>query len=1492
MRKLKTPGLGYIIFFMFLFVSAQYGTAQIVWDGGGDGFSWHDQDNWVGNVSPTVLDSAVINIPASVTVDGLSSARSVYLGGAVIVDQSATPNWTDVLDIASGARYDINGGDWDWKTVHNRGLVVVEGFPDFKDSIEVFNHLNAEIRISTSRQIDHVDAIIDNNGLIALGSSGDIFTPAGTLHTLINRSSGVIRKLGVSQSDIRSDITNFGLIEAVEGGLDLKGINVYEANSTLNAEAGHLLHCQLGQSTFNGFVSGSPDGEVRISGNYFANNATIDFSNQGIFIYGDFVGGGQLTNDGKMYFYSTVADIRDSSELINNDTIIVHTSDQINLVDGTIDNFGTLILESSGDIFTPAGSLHVLINRPGAVIQKIGGSTSIIAADITNFGHIAAVSGSLTLNGTNIFEANSTLDVAAGRELVCQLELTTFNGLVSGSPAGSIEMRGNYASNNGTLNFSDQGIFITSDFVGGGTLTNQAKMSFYSTVCDILDSSMLINHDTLIVNVSDQINLIDGIIDNYGILELKSSGDIFTPAGNLHTLINRSSGIIVSTGGTGSDITADLTNYGLISSLDGGLDLFGDNLFEANSVLNAEPGAPLGCDLGHTTFNGRVSGSPAGTITLKSDYSSNSGILDFSNTGIFITGDLVGGGTLTNDGKMTFFSTACDIRDSSTLINNDTIIVNTSDQINLIDGTIDNYGILMLLSSGDIFNPAGSLHKVINRSTGVIQNFGGSQSDIRADLTNYGHIATFEGGLELEGNNTFEDNSSLYAAAGWSINNQLGMTTINGAVTGNAEGAIFLSNNYTSSGGSIEVINNGISVYADLVDGGTLTNEGKMTFPGTTADIRDSSTLINNDTIIVNSSSQINLIDGVIDNFGSLILNSTGDIFTPIGSLHELINRNSGTIENFGSSQSAIQANITNHGTIRTEQYELVLSGAVSNETSGRFEGAGIIDIGSASFTNSGTTAAGLSPGTLTFQGAYEQDAQGTLEVEIDGTIAGTQYDRVVTTSFANLAGNIDVTLGYQPTPGQTFDIVSSSFVNSCAFDDTVTTCYNDEINAFAVHCLAAGLRLEYTGLRPNKVGCKNIDVYLDAAGNFTVDPFTVLNDSVEICGIDNLALSDPDFDCADVNATLTRTLTMSSLSTVTNCNTEITVYDTIKPVANCKSGLTFDLDAAGNLTLTGNDIDNASSDNCPVVLSLNQSSFNCSDIGMKQVILTATDAGGNSDNCATQIEVRDVTPPVIVVNNPVNVTLDDETGVAVLTPAMVDNGTADVCGIVQSISISQQNFDCNSPDMLNLTFTAEDEYGNMTSVPFTVNVIKPQKSVAWVNDDAAGANNGLTPSSAFTNLRVALSAPGCYTTLDTVKVIAGSYFPDNLGPANRNSTFDIPDGVTLIGGYSPDGSTFDPGVHLTILDGDIGAAGSADNVYNVVTIPSATASSELNGFIIHNGNADDVVKNAGAGIYANGTSILKNLTVQDNQSTGDGSGLFISAPGGNVSFGTTVTLK
>ncbi|MBD0823966.1 LamG-like jellyroll fold domain-containing protein [Aestuariibaculum marinum] len=86
--------------------------------------------------------------------------------------------------------------------------------------------------------------------------------------------------------------------------------------------------------------------------------------------------------------------------------------------------------------------------------------------------------------------------------------------------------------------------------------------------------------------------------------------------------------------------------------------------------------------------------------------------------------------------------------------------------------------------------------------------------------------------------------------------------------------------------------------------------------------------------------------------------------------------------------------------------------------------------------------------------------------------------------------------------------------------------------------------------------------------------------------------------------------------------NQTVLIDDSIDPVAICQD-ITIQLsDDNGTVSITPEDIDGGSSDNCSFTLSASQTEFTCANIGPNIITLTVTDIGGNTKACSATVTV------------------------------------------------------------------------------------------------------------------------------------------------------------------------------------------------------------------------------------------------------------------------------
>ncbi|MDB5120108.1 MAG: Por secretion system C-terminal sorting protein [Sphingobacteriales bacterium] len=174
----------------------------------------------------------------------------------------------------------------------------------------------------------------------------------------------------------------------------------------------------------------------------------------------------------------------------------------------------------------------------------------------------------------------------------------------------------------------------------------------------------------------------------------------------------------------------------------------------------------------------------------------------------------------------------------------------------------------------------------------------------------------------------------------------------------------------------------------------------------------------------------------------------------------------------------------------------------------------------------------------------------------------------------------------------------------------------------------------------------KDITVELDSAGNASITEELINNGSFDACGIQSIVLSKKNFDCSNVGANAVILTVTDVNGNVASTNANVTVQDNIAPVALAKNIPVTLID--GSAIITASSIDDGSFDACGIQsLTINKSTFDCSNIGNNTVVLTVTDINGNVSTASAIVNVIGFTPaPVITVTKTDNTytKLDNQT--------------------------------------------------------------------------------------------------------------------------------------------------------------------------------------------------------------------------------------------------------
>ncbi len=359
----------------------------------------------------------------------------------------------------------------------------------------------------------------------------------------------------------------------------------------------------------------------------------------------------------------------------------------------------------------------------------------------------------------------------------------------------------------------------------------------------------------------------------------------------------------------------------------------------------------------------------------------------------------------------------------------------------------------------------------------------------------------------------------------------------------------------------------------------------------------------------------------------------------------------------------------------------------------------------------------------------------------------------------------------------------------------------------------------------PPTLVCQDVTVQLDENGSYTLFNALFETSVSDNCGVGNLGYVSPGImDCSHVGQVISVTVARKDVNNnLGTCNAQVTVEDNLAPSAVCQD-LTIQLDANGNASIPinvgTNDVDGGSSDNCGIAsLDLDQTSFDCNDVGANTVNLTVYDVNGNSSSCSGTVTVTDNIAPTALCQN---LTLQlDGIGQTSTTAEAVNNGSFDNCGIA-SINLDQTTFNCNNLNQLTVSLTATDVNNNSASCNALISL-----------------EDNIAPTALCQNLTIQLDANG-YANTTALAIDNGS--SDNCS----------------INSYSLDQKTFTCGeigenmVTLTVTD----QSDNSSSCIATITVKDNLAPTALCQNITlqldANGNASTTATNVNVGSFDN----------------------------------------
>lgn len=731
--------------------------------------------------------------------------------------------------------------------------------------------------------------------------------------------------------------------------------------------------------------------------------------------------------------------------------------------------------------------------------------------------------------------------------------------------------------NNPTLTITDSSIWYDGEFDGGNganggddvnstlVISPGAKLIIDTDVTPethrFYEGITVINQGTITCIGSSNIG-IRGLseIRNEGLFDMQSDADFTGESFSGGYFVNTSTGVFRKSGGT------DITSFniwwvfnndgGTIETQSGTLQFNCDGTF-INGIYNAASGSLISFSSFAQTIKGTLSGSPSGDIRLEGStisVDSSGATLDFQGNGFqWSRGTFTGGGILSipNGSLLRLVPDLVNPQNQAlyggtTLLNFGTIKQESNNSLSIRDNSVvDNRSLFDVTTNSDFTGGTGSGGTFIN--TGTFRKSGGtdvSSFNTWWDFQNQGGtIDAQSGSIHFIGPGTF-DGGNYIASNNAAIDFRSSTQIFKGTLTGAPVGSVSLSGstiNIDSAGATLDFQGTGIQFSNGVITGGgTLTISSgsllrlvpELVDPTPTLSLHGGTTLLNFGTVKQESNTTVGVRDlSILDNRSLFEILTDADFSGGTGS--------GGTFYNTGTFRKSGGNDVTqmnawwkfynqNGGIIDAVSGELeftMTSANFSNDPDGIIKGNAAIDVPS-SFTNNGIIGPGSDIGVLSYIGDFVPSSTGVLDIQLGGTVAGTEYDQLNITGNATLNGSLKVKVvnGFVPNNGDSFTIlntsgtIDSNFVSldiqdglylSVIKNSTNITLVVDSVGVLDVEEINDGEILKDFSLSqnyPNPFNPNtNIQFALPQTGFVTLEVFSITGERVDVLISDEL---------------------------------------------------------------------------------------------------------------------------------------------------------------------------------------------------------------------------------------------------------------------------------------------------------------------------------------------------------------------------------------------------
>lgn len=735
------------------------------------------------------------------------------------------------------------------------------------------------------------------------------------------------------------------------------------------------------------------------------------------------------------------------------------------LDDLSIDSGSTLKVQTDGSV-THLGSLDVTVGDTavGKLRIDFGGSVSSASGSIgeqagSSGGVIVFGTGS-TWNNANLLTVgsagNGSLSIYNGGSV---LNTDGYLGDQTGSAGAAIVtgagsrwinsndlIVGHYG--NGTLNIDNGGTVYANDGFVGGPLRDQTGATGVATVTGA--GSTWTNRCCLFV----------GLTAN-GTLNIENGGSVFsnsTRIGNRSepttatVTVTGAGSRLVNTGGLtvegSANTTLTIEAGGLVSSNDGRVGYDPGTVGELTIIGSSSTWINTGFLYVGTYGNGTMNIEDGGSVFSSGGWVSSGSTVSVTGTG----------STWTSSGDLTvahFGQGTLDITDGGSVFNYDGYIGDETGATGEVTvtgpgstwtcsrflylGDYGSHGTLNIEDGGLVYN-ADSCY------VGAGSGSGGARASGTVTVTGQG--STWINGHNLYLGGTASDGTLdiNHGGAVFSENCYIdGVATVTGA------GSTWTNDRYLEVGsdGNGELnIEDGATVsskYGYIGDRGASTgivtvtgansrwiNLGETNYDGKliVGNAGDGTLYINNGGLV---SSNICNIGEDLGSLGAVTVAGAGSVWNNSGDLHvggrDLNAGGSGDLSvlDSGGVEVGGKLKVWGGGTV-TLDGGTVVADTIDHTEGGTFDFlSGTLQVNTFNgplVNQGGMLAPGSSPGVTHVNGDYDQRA-GTVQIELDGT-GSEQFDRVVATGAAMLAGTLDLVPGFTPSLGDEFAVVDA----------------------------------------------------------------------------------------------------------------------------------------------------------------------------------------------------------------------------------------------------------------------------------------------------------------------------------------------------------------------------------------------------------------------------------------------------------------------------------